>query len=314
LITATSGAPTDRVACRFGLRDVSWLDALPDAPTDDPPDARPIVLSRRFLQTWDPERLAIPELESPRDLEILLQVSATAPRLSDPQGWQARFGRELNATDDRPHFRKRSRGVSGLPVIEGKHLQPFRVLVDRATTEIAQDTAARLLDRNLTFGRARIAYRDVASATNRLTLIAALLPEHTVSTHTLFCLKTPLSVTSQYCLLGLLNSLVANHLVRLQVTTHVTVALMARLPVPKLDSGTRDFRALATLARVLEEKGMEDAPNAYIELNAIAARVYGLSAEQYEHVLSTFPLLKADLRERCLHYYRRAMEASRHRG
>ena len=38
---------------------------------------------------------------------------------------------------------------------------------------------------------------------------------------------------SQYCLLALLNSLVANYLVRLQVTTHVTTALMARLPVPR---------------------------------------------------------------------------------
>jgi hypothetical protein len=36
--------------------------------------------------------------------------------------------------------------------------------------------------------RARLAYRDVASATNRLTLIAAVIPARAATTHTLFCL------------------------------------------------------------------------------------------------------------------------------
>ena len=58
------------------------------------------------------------------------------------------------------------------------------------------------------------------------TLIAALLPAGVVSTHTVFCLKGSLGEQAQYCLLALLNSLVANYLVRLQVTTHVTSSLM----------------------------------------------------------------------------------------
>ena len=41
--------------------------------------------------------------------------------------------------------------------------------------------------------RPRLAYRDVAGATNQLTLIAALLPAGCVSTHTVFCLRTPIA-------------------------------------------------------------------------------------------------------------------------
>ena len=37
-----------------------------------------------------------------------------------------------------------------------------------------------------------LAYREVAAATNRLTLIAAILPADTITTHTVFCLKEPL--------------------------------------------------------------------------------------------------------------------------
>ncbi len=299
LLTGATGAPTDRLTCRFGLRQASWLDTLPDAAVDDPPEARRIVLARAMLGRWDPERLAIPELESPRDLDILAHVNATVPSLSHKHGWAVRFGRELNATDDRGHFRARSGGRGWLPVIEGKHVEPFRACVDRATQAVAAAIAATLLDRDSTFDRDRIAYRDVASATNRLTLIAGLLPAGTVSTHTLFCLKTPLGIDRQYCLLGLLNSLAANYLVRLQMTTHVTVALMARLPVPKPPSDSPELRTLATLARTLEHTGIDDDHDSYARLNAIAARLYGLTRDQYLHVLSTFPLLQQGLRDRC---------------
>ena len=186
LLTATTGGRTSQLRCRFGLRSVSALDSLPDAAADDPPDAHPIVLSRAVLDEWDREHLAIPELESPRDLDILAHISATVPRLGDRAGWHARFGRELNATDDRAHFvdRAAARGSDVLPVIEGKHLEPFRALVDRSAAAIPAATAARLLDRRATFDRVRLAYRDVASATNRLTLIAALLPaQHRVDPH-----------------------------------------------------------------------------------------------------------------------------------
>ena len=77
-----------------------------------------------------------------------------------------------------------------------------------------------------------------------------MLPANVVSTHTVFCLKSDLDARSQWCLLGLMNSLVANYLVRLNVTTHVTAALMSRLPVPKPPAESRPFDRLVSLARI----------------------------------------------------------------
>ena len=88
----------------------------------------------------------------------------------------------------------------------------------------------------------------------------------------MFCLKTDLDERSQWCLLGLLNSLVANYLVRLNVTTHVTAALMSRLPVPKPPRDSRAFDRLVALARSLASTGIDDNAADYAELNAIAAR------------------------------------------
>jgi hypothetical protein len=315
VMTGSNSGATDRLTCRFGLREAGWLDTLPDGVADDPTDARPIALSRAFLDRWDPEHLAIPELERAEDLEILAHVMDAVPRLDDARGWSARFGRELNATDDKRHFHPRGRADhDGLPVIEGKHIEPFRAHVTHAACVIDVDTAATLLRSAATFERARLGYRDVASATNRLTLIAAILPARTVSTHTIFCLKSELSVANQYCLLALFNSFVANYLVRLQVTTHVTASLMSRLPVPRPDGHSSEFRELASLARNLEHSGIEGKPAAYARLNAIAAQLYGLSRDQYAHVVSTFPLLPIELRQLCLDAHRKATETRRHRG
>jgi hypothetical protein len=313
LLTGRRGGKTDRLQCRFGVRDAAWLDTLPDSAALDPPDARPVVISRGMLQKCDPDHLAIPELEHARDLDILMHVVDSTPKLSDAAGWNIRFGRELNATDDRGHFVERTR-ADVLPVVEGKHLEPFRTLVDRATIGIRRADAARLLDRAQTFDRDRLAYRDVASATNKLTVIAAVLPAGTVSTHTLFCSKTPMGSASQYCLLALMNSLVANYLVRLQVTTHVTASLISRLPVPRPARDSSEFVALASLARDLSRTGIDANWDAYTRLNTLAARLYGLSREQYEHVVSTFPLLAPELRSRLNHSYVQAAEARRHGG
>jgi hypothetical protein len=105
-------------------------------------------------------------------------------------------------------------------------------------------------------------------------------------------------VGDQYALLALLNSLVANYLVRLQVTTHVTSALMARLPVPRPEDAAA--RKLSALARTLAARGVDHAAQAFARADAIAARLYALSRDHYAHVLDTFPLIERSLRTSCL--------------
>jgi hypothetical protein len=131
--------------------------------------------------------------------------------------------------------------------------------------------------------------------------MAAVLPQGVVSTHTVYCSRTALADDDAWCLAALLNSLVANFLVRLQMTTHVTTALMARLPVPRPRPGTPEHAALATGARALAgHDSIEAAPDEYAALDAQSAHLYGLTFAQYEHVVSTFPLLAPSLRARCL--------------
>lgn len=303
LLTTTGGAHTSGIRCRFAERSAEALDTLPDDVADELPGAFPIVLTPALVSRLSGDSLAIPDLRSPLDLAIAERVAASAPALGAAGGWAARFGRELNATDDRPYFRPPG---EGLPVVEGKAIRPFRVAVGEARFSMPVAAARARLDRARTYGRPRLAYRDVAGATNRLTLIAALLPAGVVSTHTVQCLKTQLDRDEQYCLCGLLNSYVANYLVRQRVGTHVTAVIMERLPVPRPPRSSTRFTAIAELARRLSEGAASPADEA--RLQALAAGTYGLTAEQFAHVLGTFPLVELEIRRAALDAFRRGSD------
>lgn len=294
VLSTTNAGCTETLRFRCGLTDPEALDR-------DDPNTPTLSIARARLEAWSPDHLTIPEIPNAAALGINASIAERVPALGDPSGWHVRFGRELNATDDRPHFvRLAGRRRSLLPVVEGKQLAPFRVDLGRSELGLPIKTASRLLDGPSTFDRPRVAYRDVASATNKLTLIAAMLPRGTVSTHTVFCLKTPLGKRAQWCLLGLLNSFVANYLVRLQVTTHVTTALMARLPVPRPPDDSPEFARLAALSKRLAASGTDNDAAGYAELNSLAARLYAISPDEYAHILATFPLIPAEVRDRCL--------------
>lgn len=314
IVSAAREGATENLPIVGGLTNASYLSRLPDHPYSSHDGHSPVILRRRLIEQLDPLHLTLPHVASAADLAVLTRAMEV-PSVASDAGWGVRFGRELNASDDRRFFTdfrsnraKRSHARDVLPIVEGKHLRPFGVDLDRVTIGIDPDVAARLIDPVVSFGRARVAYRDVASATNRVTLIAAVLPAGTLSTHTVFCSKAGLDRADLWCLTALLNSLIANYLVRLQMSTHVTAALMARLPVPRPARGSFAHRTLVALAEELSAGSIDGCADAYARVNTLAAALYGLSAAEYRHVVDTFPLLGAELRAQCLEDYRRDAE------
>jgi hypothetical protein len=292
LVTASRGAPTRTIACRLGERNPASLESI----GDEPPASSPwftVRVTPALLHRLSGDSLAIPDLRSPVDVTILERAATLFPSLGSREGWHARFGRDLNVTDDREHFGLPGRG---LPVVEGKQLEPFRADLGAVRFSLTPDRARHLLE-PARYERARLAYRDVASASNRLTLIAAILPAGCVSTHTVFCLRTPLSGLEQEYLCGLFNSFVLNYFVRLRVTTHVTTAVVEGLPVPTRHHRPRAVGEIAALARVLTRR--HDA-RIFARLQAVSAALYQLSAAEFEHVLDTFALVPRETRAEAL--------------
>jgi hypothetical protein len=287
VIVAKAGDQTREVRARFGVKTSTEIDDLPDR--DDPSEsAYPIRLTSNGLGIVGGLTRRFPDVRSDRDLKLLQHVMSIGAPLGSREGWHVRFGRDLNATDDRG-----SLGSSGLPVIEGKHLQPFVVDTSAATAHITHAEAARRFpDRR--YERPRLGYRDVSAVANRLSLIAAVVPPGVLSTHTVFCLRTPIDIARAHFLCGLFNSYVLNSVVRMLMGGHLTTSLVEDLPVPAW-TGDREQRQISVLARRLARS--PTSTRSLAALQAAVARLYRLDASMFAHVLAGFPLVpEADRR------------------
>lgn len=291
LVSASSGPSTTSVPCRFGERDPAVLDTL----DREAPAGGTILLTPAQLRCYSGDSLAFPHVRSDADVRMLDRLCRRFPGLGTAEGWHASFGRELNATEDRGLM---TASGTGLPVIEGKHLEPFVVNAaagPRVPTARCLPTPG--LRRAVT--RWRLGYRDVASATNRLTLIAALIPPGHVTVHTVFCMRETRGAATQAFLCGVLNSFVANFVARVWVVTHVSATIVGRLPVPVVPLGSPVFSRIVRLSLVLRHPG-PDWDRRYIRLQAAVAQLYGLKRDELAHVLSTFPLVPEATRRGCL--------------
>ncbi len=291
LFTATGGEPTRVVRCSFGVSRLANVDAAWSS-------QGALVVTRPLLERLSGANdMALPDLASAADLRILEKISAQVPTLGSSAGWGARFGRELNASDDSAQMQPRSGSSARRAVVEGKVLTPFHVHLDKCRFELTEAAQRRTQIPR----RHRLGYREVASATNRLTLIAAIVPDHAVTLHTVLCLKSAHSLDEQYVLCGLLNSFVANYLVRMRVGTHVTAAVMAALRVPCLQPATSPFaRILRHVMALTQAKPPIDEHQSFADLQADVAHLYQLTAPDFAHILSTFPLIAASVRESSL--------------
>jgi len=127
------------------------------------------------------------------------------------------------------------------------------------------------------YARPRLAYRDISGATNRFALIAAIVPADVVTTHTLFCLRTPLDLQRQRFLCGLFNSATLNTIVRMLMGGHVTTGLVEGLPVPAWTESAEQTRVAALAARL--ELDAADA-QALGELNDVVRQMYAAAIGQ----------------------------------
>jgi hypothetical protein len=289
LVTATQGTPTRSIACRLGELDPTVLES-DEGESPSRSNWFPVRITPNLIRRLSGDSLAIPDLRSPMDVAIAERAARVFPPIGSAAGWSARFGRELNATDDRRSFEPA--GVADVPIVEGKHVEPFRTRLDAVERSIRSSEARRRLD-PARYERPRLAYRDVAGASNRLTLIAAILPARCISTHTLFCLRSPLPRAAQYFLCGLFNSFVVNYLVRMRVTTHVTTSTVEGLPIPPPGHSPTE-RDIAALARLLSRRAD---PVAFSRLQALAAGLYQLTNDEFRHVLNTFPLVAKEIKD-----------------
>jgi len=278
LITSPGGR-TDELPLACGIRSVAQIERIGDEAGQP---SRTLRLSRGALNAAGGTLRRIPDLRTAHDAALIDEVMRRWPALGGTSGWGVQFGRELNVTEDRAAFADR-----GLAVIEGKDIQPFAVVTRTPRFRIAPAAAARALP-GRAFEHPRLAYRDVSAVSNRQSLIAAIVPPGVVTTHTLFCLKTPIDLERQHFLCACFNSYVLNAIVRLLMGGHLTTSLVEGLPVPQW-TGSKAQQRIARLSRTISEH--DAPPTVTARLQALVAREYGIDHGTFARVLEGFPLV-----------------------
>jgi hypothetical protein len=175
----------------------------------------------------------------------------------------------------------------------------------------------------------RLAIRKIASNTNERTLISAIIPPNSLTGNSLSVNFPFQQLANSYnnlrysndellVLCAILNSFVADYVLRARMTTNLNLFYLYQLPVPFIIRNTSIFNTICKLASRLvcttpEFDGLaksvglngyqdgatdpEERARLRAELDAIVAHLYGLDEEEFTHVLSTFPIVKEEVKQ-----------------
>jgi hypothetical protein len=214
------------------------------------------------------------------------------------------------------------------PIFRVARERRAREAINAAGAAMSEDRASSL---SLDCSAYRLAYRDVARNTDERSMICAVLPPDVIAGHTLVLHRPwrdivvrgrPREVPSLTAhellfLVAVFNSFVADWFLRQRISAHVSMFFVYQLPVPRLTATdpklvsvasraarlvcvTPQFDALAKAAGIGDHKNGVTDPEQRAQLRAeidgLVAHLYGLTEQEFQHVLRTFPVVPEPVR------------------
>ena len=215
---------------------------------------------------------AFPLIPDPTSAEVFLQMKKS-PRFDETRpDWDFRpIQGDFNATADKAKFEFDIDEPKGrIPVLAGASFNlwdpdfgtPYaygqpEVLRAALAAKLARATTNKrsayfgltFADGELPMDRARIAFRDIARATDSRTTLACLLPPGSVAVHNaplLVCRRG--GTKAEAFLLGVLSSIPFDWAARRWVELHLTFEVLAALPIPRYVEGNAWARRVVELS------------------------------------------------------------------
>ncbi len=283
-----------------------------------------VRITRDEIRHLSPETLAFLEFRSPRDQEIVHQMYRGRPRLGDsvPGGWEATFiswrahSCIYNSSEDKdlwtdPNTNQlysptmvlgsqsfsedtcaqlmRERGF--WPIFEGKHIDQCLVGIKAIRWWLSTAQAEQKYGKKPPACEA-VVFRETASNTNERTCIAVVLPSQSAASHKLSGLVSGSVATD--AIVAVLNSFCFDYALRARTAgTNVSFTYMKPMAVPPASVAN----ALPTVpTRLAWRHGVEhitevrETWQAIWASNRAVAEAYGLTPDDFEHVLDFFPV------------------------
>ena len=323
-------AGTTRFPAAFMRRDVEELARFPDEGA--------LWLEVELIKRLSPDSHSVMEFKSALDVQWMSKA-AQWPTLDSSKSRfnKIRFTRETDPTAKPDLFSEES-GKNLLPLIDGRNIHQFTHLFSVehrfwATEESYQKYlgVSPLQDKLADYRVYRLGFRKIARNTDERTMIATVIPPSFVS-ESFQTLKVVggdgsllVSYVDQLYLGAVFNSFVFDALIRLKVTANMNFYLVYGTQVPDILDSDMRFKSIVKraarlicttpefddLAKSVGLKGHRDgatdtAERAKLraELDGLVAHLYGLSEEEFTHILGTFPLVAEPAKVAALNAWR----------
>lgn len=322
VLTFTKGPKTNRFPAAFMRHEVNELDRFPSRNS--------VYIDVDLVKKLSPDSLSVMEFKSDIDIRIaqkLLKFPLFGEKI--PDAWNLELHREFNMTDDANLFHKSVR-PGMLALYEGKMIHHFTHSFSEPRYWVREKEGREAIlgarsdsGEALGYQKYRLAYRSIASNVNERTLICTTIPPCFTGNS----INVSESVSNNVLLFctGVLNSFVIDWLIRQKVTTNVNMFYVYQLPVPRL--GDRDYNFTGIVNRVAKlicttaefddlasDVGLgshtngitEPAKRAILraELDGMIAHLYGLTEDEFSHILSSFPIVEQEVKNAALEAYK----------
>ena len=274
-----------------------------------------------FIYRQSPDSLSVMEVRQITDFTIADKM-LMHPTLGEEieNIWNLRLGSEFHMTGDSSLFKTKASKNSFL-LYEGKMMNQFTVLPDQARYFVSSSAGrSSLLGRTEDDGQTlgyesyRIALRAISSSTNSRTLISTILPENVFTGNSLLVSIGNTANSDLLYITSFINSYVLDYYIRQIVSQNINMFYIYQLPVPRIKSTEKWYKYImeraaklicsieefANLWKAVMKKDWnekvavvsDDERNKLrAEIDSIIAHLYGLSEEEFSHILTTFPLV-----------------------
>lgn len=296
-----------------------------------------VQISTNLIRKLSPDSLSVMEFKQDIDIHIaekMSRIPLLGETLSDT--WNLKLTSEFHMTNDSYLF-KTEPAQGRLPLYEGKMIHQFthRYALPKYWLDEKEARQALLkrgeVDKGqiLDYQTYRLGFRSISSSTNERSLISSLIPK------SVFC-GNSLSVSEyeqnnfqeneafKFFIVTILNSFLIDWMLRQKVSANINMFYIYQTPIPRLKEGDKYFQEIVENAAKLictteefdqlaKEVGIGSHKNGVTEegermairakLDAIVAHLYELNLTEFQHILTTFPLVPESVKTATLKAY-----------
>ena len=286
-----------------------------------------------LIYRLSPDSHSVMEFKNTMDVSIakkMLQFPLLGEKIDGV--WNLVLSNEFHMTND-SHLFHTEPAKGRLPLYEGKMIHQFEHQFGEARYWVDEKEGRKAVfgkkekddGKKLDYQTYRLGFRRIGRNTDLRTMIATILPKNNFASESFnLSLGNDLNGSELLILVSILNSFVLDYFLRQKVSANLNMFYVYQLPIPRLTETDSTFTPIVTRAAKLicttpefddlakavglgnHKNGIthpEERAQLRTELDGMIAHLYGLTYEEFKHILGTFPLVKDEVKEAALRAY-----------